>query len=200
VVSDPWEKLSPHLIAGAEGARAFRAIADRLHQVFPETRFSHQVIPPRATKSQWDNLVRATPLVALAYESWSPQTSTGAQFRGDLTFALVLITKHGTARDQYLGDGVVPGIIGMSALASYALHGWTIDDVGTCQIAHSAAVQEMDWLREDLAAAGLVVRIPNVGFEDADLITELDDFLALERTMIVDGVAQTPTTLQVRDQ
>lgn len=186
------------LLAGGPVGAVFDAIQLRLQSVFSPTVYSHVEIPSRAGRQTWANLTKTMPLIGLGWLSWTAARNAGAEFRGNLVFPLYLLTRQSTVRAMYFGDGKVPGICGMSALAIAALHGWTLPgNIGTATVRNATVVAEAEWVPEGTAFVALDVTVENVGFDDQTLTAELADFLRLSETFTVDNLVRPTITIEL---
>lgn len=190
------------LIDGGPLALLLRAVHRRLEIAFRDWGTTVDYVPPRPTKADWSELSRRMPMVAVGWQSWSPSRDCGSLYQGDVQLPVFLMSRQSKREAQYFGDGTLPGILGMTALAVAVLHDWTIgkgsEFIGTFKVAHAAAAPDVDAIGSDIAFAALLVSMPNVGFDDPKLIAGLNDFLRLGETWNVDGDVTNPAVLNVR--
>ena len=183
------------LISGGPLAGSFMAIRTRLQELFDPKVYEHVVIPPRATLQDWKSLTRRMPMVGLGFMGCPPSPRTGANFRGDAQFYVVLLTRQIPGLDGYFGDGVLPGILGLSAVAVMGLHGMTIQPVGTagsCEVKQLTTTGEQEWLEDNVSSVQLQVTVPALAFDTPGLLEQLDDFKTLS-SEIVDSPSGEPT-------
>lgn len=193
------------IISGGVTGIAFRAIRARLRGCFSPQLFSHEVIPAKVSPAIWDNITRRAPMVGLGWSHWAPNPDNGATFLGTLVFPLIIMVEFAKHEDRYLGAQIgsgtyMPGALGLQEYAIAALHGFEIDDVGTCRVTHVSSTELAEWNKDGKATTTLDVTIPNVAL-DLDAVTAtLNDFLRLQEQLICDQADFGTTTISVRDQ
>ncbi|WP_145994555.1 hypothetical protein [Gluconobacter frateurii] len=179
------------LIAGGSLAVAFGTIRKRLEELFDPAVYEHAVIPPRATLADWKELTRRMPMVGLGFMGCPPAQRVGANFRGDAQFYLVLLTRQQPGLEAYFGDGTLPGILGLSAVAALGLHGMKVKGLGTCEVRQLTTTGEQEWLEDNVASVQLQVTIPGLSFDTPEYLAQLDTLKTLSQTY-VDSTGETP--------
>ena len=197
----PENQYPDALVSGAPISTALRAVMERLKTAFAAVPgVTYEYMPPRPTKADWDKVQLRCPAVAVGWQSFSPNANVGATYSGAIDIAVFVLSKQMRREALYFGDGTVPGVLGLSAIAIRMLHGFSVAGVGSCMVRHTAAAMEADWLSQDTAMAALLVSIPNVEFADPALALQLNDFLRLGETMVTDAVPAPQTILTVRGE
>ena len=193
------------IISGGVTGSAFQAIQARLKTFFDVILFTHTVIPAKVSPATWDSITRRAPMVGLGWSHWAPNADNGATFKGTLSFPLIIMVDFTGPEDRYrgaqIGTGTYsPGLFGLQEYAIAALHGFEIDDVGTCRVTHVSSTELAEWNKDGKATTVLDVTIPNVAL-DLDAVTAtLNDFLRLQEELICDQTDFGTTTISVRDQ
>ncbi|MBM9400378.1 hypothetical protein JUN65_02060 [Gluconacetobacter azotocaptans] len=187
------------LVGGNVVTRGFLAIQDRLKQIFPPSLYTHRIVPPKISPEMWKTLIAHTPMIGIGWAGWVPTRQLGTEFRGDLVFAVFLLTKQRKLEDLYLGDGKVPGVFGESAMATFMLHNFIEPDIGRCVVRQCTAVGAADWVPDGQAIVAMDVAIENVGFDCFEWQQQLDAFLRRGEQFQVDGADQPATTLTIGD-
>lgn len=170
------------LIAGGPLARLFMAIEGRLKELFDPVIYSHAVIPPRASARDWENLTRRMPMVGLGWMACRPSDRVGSCFRGDAQFALIILTRQNAGRDAYFGDGTLPGVLGLAAVAGLGLHAFQVDGIGSCRVQQLAAAGDQDWIPDGVASVQLQITVPDIAFDSPELLAQLDTLTSLSST------------------
>lgn len=169
---------------------AFEGVRARLRSLFPETIFTHHVLPPQATKNTWQEITRNPPAVGVGIGQWeAPHSPSSAGFIGDLRFPVAVIQQLDNSDQLYLGTGELRGIglAGIMAALVGAMHNWKLDGVGSCQVRRVTYPETVDWFgdRSALVAADLV--FPNVALDNAQTLGELDEFLRYQLDLQVEN-------------
>ncbi|WP_336718531.1 hypothetical protein [Asaia bogorensis] len=193
------------IISGGVTGAAFQAIRSRLKAFFDPRLFTHTVIPAKVSQATWDSITRRAPMVGLGWSHWAPNADNGATFQGTLSFPLILMVDFPEPEGRYVGGQIgsgtyMPGALGLQEYAIAALHGFEIDDVGTCRVTHVSSTELAEWNKDGKATVVLDITIPNVAL-DLDAVTAtLNDFLRLQEQLICDQTDFGTTTISVRDQ
>ncbi|EHH67566.1 hypothetical protein [Gluconobacter morbifer] len=170
------------LISGGPLADLFGAIEKRLKELFDPKIYTHSIIPPRATARDWENITKRMPMVTLGWMACKPSSRIGDCFRGDAQFALILLTRQNAGRDAYYGDGKLPGVMGLGAIAAFGLHGFNVRGIGSCRIEIMAASGDQDWIPDGVASVQLQITVPEVSFDSPELMSQLDTLTSLSST------------------
>ena len=144
------------------------ALQEQLKLVFPERLFTHDLMPGRLDKAEWERLVRREPFVGLGFLGVPPRSDDGRVFEGTAQISVLLVTKNaGVVRARFFGDGLGPGLFEMLHVAIAALHGFTINPdgtlweaQGTARVKQAANVATPDWVAAHIAIAELMVEVP----------------------------------------
>ncbi|KXV50574.1 hypothetical protein AD945_01675 [Gluconobacter albidus] len=176
------------LIAGGPLARLFRAIDGRLKELFDPRVYSHVVIPPRASARDWENLTQRAPMVGLGWMACRPSERAGSTFRGDAQFALILLTRQNAGLDAYFGDGTLPGVLGLGAVAGIGLHAFRIEGIGSCRVQQLAAAGDQEWIPDGMASVQLQITVPDIAFDSPELLSQLDTLTSLS-SKVVDSIS-----------
>lgn len=179
------------LISGGPLAVLFNAIDKRLKELFDPKVYTHVVIPPRASARDWENLTGRMPMVGLGWMGCRPSERAGASFRGDAQFALILLTRQQAGRKAYFGDGTLPGVLGLGALAGMGLHAFRVDGVGSCRVQQLAAAGDQDWIPNGVASVQLQITVPDIAFDSPELLEQLDTLTSLSSTMVDSSSGET---------
>lgn len=166
---------------------AYEGVRARLRSLFPETIFTHHVLPPQATKNTWQEITRNPPAVGLGIGQWELlPTASSTVFIGDLRFPVAVIQQLDNSDQLYLGTGELRGmgLAGIMAALAGGLHNWRLEGVGSCQVRRITYPETVDWFgdRSALVAADLV--FPGVALNNTQALDELDDFLRYQLDLV----------------
>lgn len=159
---------------GGPLATLFRGLQARLKELFDPALYTHITVPPRASAKDWDNLTRRMPVVGLGWMGLSPSERCGGLFRGNARFALMLLTRQNFGESAYFGDERLPGLLGLAAIPTLGLHGWTVEPFGACRLTQVVPAGEQEWIPEGVASVQCEIVVPDVSFDAPALLAQLD--------------------------
>jgi hypothetical protein len=166
--------------------RVFDAVSNRLRTVFPERLFDLQMMSATPSRDEWLKVTRRKPCIAISWVDFKPAAASQRLLKGDASFTVYLVVDNAEISRRFLGDARGVGLFGMLTAASYLLHGFTIDDVGTIKVTGANAIERADWIDETTEIAGLTTSIPmSVG--DGIASATLEDFLRLGASWMANG-------------
>lgn len=133
-----------------------RAVADLVAPWFDTKKWmAPAVIGLPMTPDEFRRLSEQTPRLHLGWEGFKANAEAARMFAGTLSFRLVAVVKHPERSGVHLGDRLGPGLYPVVMALVAALHGRTIDGVGTIQVT-DANQANIDGWRSMGAAAGIV--------------------------------------------
>lgn len=193
------------IISGGVTGAAYRAIRARLQEFFDARYFFHTVVPAKVSQAVWKDITSKTNLVGLGWSHWAPESDSAGTFRGTLSFPLILMVSFTLAEHRYLGAQIgtgayAPGMMGLQEYAIAALHGFTIEDIGTCRVTQVSSTELAEWNMDGKATVVLDITIPDVALGLDAVTATLNDFLRLQEQLICDQTDFGTTTISVRDQ
>ncbi|GAB0119478.1 hypothetical protein [Acidisoma sp. 7E03] len=171
-------------------------IRARLETYFPTTKFGHAILPARITDTIWNELVRRTPFIGLAWLGWAAKGG-GKLYRGPVKFALYVVVENPRPDTIMTGDAAKPiGIYGMAQLAAAVLQGYRTRH-GSLQVTGIGNIFADDWGKKDQAIGGVDFQIDDVELTDPPAAAEIDEFLRMQNDWDIDG-AQSRDTISIR--
>jgi len=100
-----------------------------------------------------------------------------------------------------IGSGAyLPGMMGLQEYAIAGLHGFTIEDIGTCRVTQVSSTELADWNQDGKATVVLEITIPDVALDLPTVTATLNDFLRLQEQLISDQTDLGTTTITVREE
>lgn len=122
------------------------AITARLRLAFPAKDFQIQRVPSVLTVKEFEDVVRLTPFIGLAWMGIQPDRNASREFKGVANWRLVLVVKASSTLDtRFKGDRRDIGLDAMIDVASVLLNGFSFDDIGTCTVTSAEAIYADGW-------------------------------------------------------
>lgn len=133
-----------------------RAVADLVAPWFdPKKWMAPAVIGLPMTPDEFRRLSEQTPRLHLGWEGFKADAAMARSFAGQLSFRLVAVVKNPERSRVHLGDRLGPGLYPVVMALAAALHGQTIEGVGTIQVTDANQANIDGWQTLG-AAAGIV--------------------------------------------
>ncbi|WP_323034529.1 hypothetical protein [Pararhodobacter sp.] len=133
-----------------------RAVADLVAPWFdPKKWMAPAVIGLPMTPDEFRRLSEQTPRMHLGWEGFKANGEMGRMFAGTLSFRLMAVIKNSERSNVHMGDRHGPGLYPVVMALGAALHGQTIENVGTIQVT-DANQANIDGWKTLGAAAGIV--------------------------------------------
>ncbi|WP_308719192.1 hypothetical protein [Komagataeibacter xylinus] len=184
---DTRQALLEALRGGNVITQAFRALRGKLGEIFPDTYYSHRVVPPKSSPAMWKDLIRTAPMIGLGWAGFTPDRDCGKIYRGDLVFVIFCLSEARELEDIYTGDANVAGIMGEAAMCLHLLQGWKIAGIGTCHVRQCTTAEVANWVDDGQGIVAIEVVVRNVAFDDATYIATLNRFVSMNMSMPVNG-------------
>jgi hypothetical protein len=166
----------PDLLTEGPLNGALAGLEARLRAFFPPSHFHYAVVPGQLTPEVWRRLVQRTPWVGLGFRGVRPDPASARGFKGKALFTVFACVKNERSPAARLtGDAQGPGMLGMLQVATLALQGHELRDIGLVEVTNIASLQVEGWRDEAAEVAGIEV---TVNFALTDM-RALDDFLRL---------------------
>lgn len=164
------------------------AIVARLRQAFPAKDFTLQRVPPVLTVKEFEQAVRLTPFIGLAWMGVRPDPASGRQLAAAMLWRLVLVVKaSSTLEARFKGDARDIGLDAMVDVATALMQGASFPGIGASAVTRAEGVYAEGWsddatvlaqvdfeIRYQASPAGLQLKTP-------------DDFEKLEVEWLVAG-------------
>jgi hypothetical protein len=135
--------------------RIGRFARERLELVFPPTLFQHDYLPSQITPNVWEQLLRRTPFVGLAWGKLGPKPGTPAnRFVGEASWQVYLAVKNPAGqRARLFGDKQGDGLFKVVRAAIAILHGAPVPGIGTIQVRDAGNWAPDNYLAENMSMA-----------------------------------------------
>ncbi|GLK85689.1 hypothetical protein [Ancylobacter defluvii] len=142
------------------------AIALLLAPYFPAAKWNGTpaIVGLPFSPEQFKRLADTTPRLHIGWEGVKP-SGAGRSFKGTFTFRLIIVVKNTGRSGPMLGDKLGPGIYPSVMAAVAALHGRTLNGIGSIEVTDANQATVDGW-REIGAAAGIVSFTINNGLGD----------------------------------
>lgn len=133
-----------------------RAVADLVAPWFdPAKWLAPAVVGLPMTPDEFRRLSEQTPRLHLGFEGFKAKASMVRSFEGDLSFRMIAVVKNPDRSRVHLGDRLGPGLYPVLMSLVAALHGQTIEDVGSIEVTDANQANIDGWQTMG-AAAGIV--------------------------------------------
>jgi hypothetical protein len=166
----------PDLLTDGPLHGAFAGLEARLRSFFPASHFGFGVVSGQLTPDGWRRLVQRTPWVGIGFRGVQPDPNSARAFKGKALFTVFVCVKNERSPAARLsGDAQGPGVLGMVQVATLALQGHELRDIGHIEVTNSQVLQVDGWRDEAAELVGIEV---TVNFALTDFRAQ-EDFLRL---------------------
>lgn len=163
------------LLAAFEGVRAL------LEPVFPTSLFRYEHVQPRMSPARWAEIARVAPTIGMSLADWNSNTLSGTDYRGDVSIPVFLVVRQD--KPEFLLKGTkTPGVMGMMAVAIFALDSQRIEGVGQVSVKRASNLEAANWIDDRTAIATLNVVVKNVGYSKELARAQLADLSNVDGT------------------
>lgn len=132
------------------------ALEPLLRPYFARDRWQIDTVPMPLSLGEFTRLMRMTAWIGVGWEQFRPAPGGGRQLLGNHDLTLTMCVKNNAGiGPRLLGDRLGPGLYPSLVTAAVALHGRTVEDVGTLQVT-SVAQSYADGYGDLTAAIGVV--------------------------------------------
>ncbi|MFT8834340.1 MAG: hypothetical protein ABF883_03020 [Acetobacter sp.] len=163
------------LLAAFEGVRAL------LEQAFPTSLFEYHHVQPRMSAARWAEIARVAPAIGMSLADWNANALSGMDFCGDVSVPVFLVVRQDKP-GLLLKGAKTPGVLGMMAVAIFALDSKRIEGVGQIAVRRASNLEAANWIDDRTAIVTLNVVIKNVSYSKDLARAQLADLSNVDGT------------------
>ncbi len=154
------------------------AVERQLRTAFEKDQWAFEIVPDPMTTNEFSRLIGITPCLLLAWHGFR-DAGLSREFRATASLALTVILKNPDNRAaRFIGDTHRPGLFPTLSTLIKALHGVTLQGIGSIRVTGSEQ-RYADAAADQSLVIGSVELEIGVGFDSLADLAEADDFEGL---------------------
>lgn len=131
-----------------------------LQEHLPARRWHYSEQSDTMSEAQFRELINRCPHVAIAWAGWPAEARAGKRYAGRLALRIWIVVKHTHLTGRFRGDAAGPGLYPAMATAIAALHGLTLDGIGTLSVTSAAPAFAQGFLDNNIAVGLIELSTP----------------------------------------